>query len=137
MIDFEKINKSQIFFDKNISRPFYSTLKSISLINSVRFLAPVVGTCDFLISSAVTTATLSETFFKGSANILGSIFNDNFNAKKGLFQIGGGLFIASLSLPNNVARTVNVTLSFFHNPHTCTSHELERIAALIDTPEFA
>jgi len=130
-IDVKNINRSQIFFDENLFKPFYTNLNSISHLSLARYLAPAVGANDCLLNIVEAIAGLTEALFKGLLNIFGSLVSDNFNAKRGILQIGGGLFITIFSIPITSIRAAKITLKFLYNPQTCSSYEVQRINKLL------
>jgi len=132
-INLEKTNQSQIFFDKNIFRPFYSNLRNISHIKASRLLAPAVGVSDYLISLTETISKFFESTIKGYINILGSVLSQNLSLKRGVFQIGNGLFTTTLSPFKTFIRAFNISFKFIYDPQSCTSNEVKRIDKLLFT----
>lgn len=125
--DVGNINQSTNFIDVNIFYPMYKNLHEVSKKTSlIRFASPFIGLTDGFISTAQAVTGIAEATIKGSVNIFGRPFSDNFNLKRGILQLSlGGVIVSIVTLPIIVIRILKITICFFTNPEKLTQTQAD------------
>ncbi|NGX63900.1 MAG: hypothetical protein KR126chlam6_01322 [Candidatus Anoxychlamydiales bacterium] len=148
--DLSNIGQSYMTIEEKLFYPMYNNLHKASQNNfQIRYIAPLIGAADGLISLAQAVATIGEATIKGpinifgglaqavaaigdegSINIFGSFVFNSCNYNKGFFQIifqvpAIGL-TAILSIP---IRIIKITIGFFNNPEQLCADQSDLISS--------